>query len=75
MIKNDNGMIELKGSFGKLMSEYVSLVAGMRKMMEYSFKMEKEEANKMLVEGLFMGVEIADGKNSAVEFDERGDKE
>lgn len=39
MIKNDNGMIELKGSFGKVMGEYVLLVAGMRKMMEYSFKM------------------------------------
>lgn len=38
MIKNDNGMIELKGSFGKLMSEYVSLVAGMKeKQMENRF--------------------------------------
>lgn len=73
MIKNDNGMIGLKGSFGKVMGEYVLLVAGMRKMMEYSFKMEKEEANKMLVEGLYMGVELADRKNIAVEFDEKGD--
>ena len=73
MIKNDNGMIELKGNFGKLMSEYVSLVAGMRKMMEYSFKMEKEEANRILVEGLFMGVGLADGKNGSVEFEKGGD--
>lgn len=29
----------------------------------------------MLVEGLYMGVELADRKNIAVEFDERGDKE
>ena len=73
MIKNDNGMIELKGSFGKVMGEYESLVAGMRRMMEVSFKMEKEEANKMLVEGLFMGVGLADGKNGSVEFEKEGD--
>lgn len=73
MIKNDNGMIELKGSFGKVMGEYVSLVAGMRRMMEVSFKIEKEDANKMLIEGLFMGVGLADGKNGSVEFEKGGD--